>query len=89
MMQQRADVLNGAYCPVPSAHIMAVRLKNGVYAMTECGLEKRCSKCRDYWPADTEFYYVAPSKEGGIGDWCKACFDAWKREHNAKMKAAA
>lgn len=33
-------------------------------------LEKRCSKCRDWWPADTEFF---PVDRAGLGSWCRAC----------------
>jgi hypothetical protein len=42
------------------------------YRQTEIGLEARCSKCRDYWPADSEFFYVSP--DGRLHSWCKACY---------------
>lgn len=46
---------------------------------TELGLEIQCSKCRDYWPADPEFFY--PGKDQfGFHSWCKACYDANRRE---------
>jgi hypothetical protein len=59
-------------CPTPT--VRAKRLANGVYQEGEEGLEKRCGKCRDYWPADTEFFYSARSEKDGLNSWCKACY---------------
>lgn len=47
---------------------------NGRYRLDEDGeLEKRCTTCREYWPADTEFFY---STGGGdrLQCYCKACY---------------
>jgi hypothetical protein len=34
------------------------------------GREKRCSRCGEWWPADTEFF----NRQGaGLHCWCKAC----------------
>lgn len=48
-------------------------LRAGRLRETELGLEKRCSVCGDYWPADTEFFYA---KGAGLMSCCKACYVA-------------
>lgn len=55
-------------------------IKSGLYRQTELGLEKRCSACGDYWPADPEFFYP---KGGRLASQCKACF----REINGREAA--
>lgn len=34
------------------------------------GPERRCVRCGEYWPADTEFFY---RRGDGLHSWCKAC----------------
>lgn len=47
-------------------------IRQGVYMVSEIGLEKRCAKCADYWPADSEFFCL--TKGGAALDpYCKAC----------------
>ena len=48
------------------------RLANGVYRIEAGELEKRCAKCRDYWPADNEFFH-SQNRDDGLHPWCKAC----------------
>lgn len=63
---------------VVSESLLAKRLKSGVFHIDENGdIEKRCSKCRDYWPADTEFFYATKVRDG-LTDWCKACYVEWR-----------
>ncbi|MFY3625478.1 hypothetical protein ACOTFH_02540 [Achromobacter xylosoxidans] len=38
---------------------------------TELGTEIQCSRCKDFWPADREFFYTA---RGKLHPWCKACY---------------
>lgn len=54
------------------------RLASGVFQITDLGLEKRCSKCREYFPADNEFFYPNGGSPDGLCDWCKACYQQWK-----------
>lgn len=35
------------------------------------GPEKRCPKCTEWWPADTEFFHGRPG--GQLDSWCRAC----------------
>jgi hypothetical protein len=38
---------------------------------TELGEEVQCAKCREFWPADPEFYFFSKGKPHS---WCKACY---------------
>ena len=56
---------------VVSPLVRAKRLKRGTYRLDEDGmLEKRCGKCREYWPADTEFFYA---QCGELSSYCRSC----------------
>lgn len=61
--------------------LLARRLRNGRYRYDNGTqeLEKRCSKCREYWPADTEFFYAWSRDRDGLAHACKACFNAYPR----------
>lgn len=48
----------------------------------ELGLEKQCSRCEEWWPADTEFFNHARSERGGLHVWCRACSIEQHRERN-------
>lgn len=37
---------------------------------TELGEEVLCTKCRDYWPKDPEFFFFSNGKPHS---WCKDC----------------
>ena len=41
----------------------------------EFGLEYRCCKCEEFFPADLEFFYKS-SNGSGLASWCKACLEA-------------
>lgn len=57
----------------PDAATLARRIKRGVYAYFDKELHKRCIACKEYWPADTEFFYNSNAHRDGIGDTCRAC----------------
>jgi hypothetical protein len=40
---------------------------------TELGDEIQCSKCREFWPEDPEFFFFS---KGEAHSWCKACYRA-------------
>jgi hypothetical protein len=57
----------------PDERLLALRLQKGSYKF-DCGeMHKRCSRCKEYWPADSEFFYSAATRDG-LNDWCKACY---------------
>lgn len=70
LARQHRTAENGAYCPIPSQAIRAHRLRTGKYKLGPIGLEARCSLCRDYWPADTEFFYPLKTDASGLHIWC-------------------
>lgn len=45
------------------------------YVMTELGVEIQCSKCKEFYPADTEFFYKQSRDKWGLHSWCKACYE--------------
>lgn len=53
---------------------MVIKLKPKRMIITELGVEKLCSKCNEYWPADNEFFYRG-SDRFKLHGWCKACVD--------------
>lgn len=57
----------------PSPSLMATGLVTGKYQYQDGELYKRCSRCCDYWPADSEFFFA--NKNGdGIDNTCRACY---------------
>ncbi len=41
-------------------------------------LERHCSRCDEWWPADKEFFYTSGPYNGKgppqLHSWCKACY---------------
>lgn len=79
-MSGRVTQENGAFCPIQDRDAMIRRLtrKGTIWRLADLGLEKRCSRCQEYWPADTEFWFSEPQSAGGLSSWCKACFREWR-----------
>lgn len=61
------------YCPPFTPGAIGMRISTGRFVFTELGLEKRCSTCRDFFPADTEFFFSQTSRPDGLSTYCKAC----------------
>lgn len=79
-MQGRAAIseVGGVFCPILPARLFALRLRSGKFLWSDAGLEKRCPRCKEYWPYDTEFYYSSSCKSDGLMDWCRACYMEWR-----------
>ncbi len=61
---------------------------DNVWRWNEVGhyMEKRCSKCRDWWPADNEFFsYTSSHGQRKLGSWCKACVLEYKKYPEGKV----
>ncbi|MBU0592464.1 MAG: hypothetical protein KKH74_01875 [Gammaproteobacteria bacterium] len=69
------------YCPPLTPNAIRSRVSTGRFAFTELGLEKRCSTCGEYFPADTEFFYAQAYRPEGLSCGCKAC------QHESKIKS--
>jgi hypothetical protein len=61
----------------PTEKLLALRLKSGIYKYEDGELFKRCSRCKEHWPADSEFFYSVKTGDG-LNDWCKACYQEWR-----------
>ena len=72
MTAGEANLIRSASMP---ESLLIKRLKSGVCRVDEFGsLEKRCSQCKEYWPADTDFFYSTRSTKDGLNNWCRACY---------------
>lgn len=57
-----------------SSALLERRLRSGLYRYDDDGeLERRCARCRDYWPADDEFFFTGPYADR-LHCYCKACY---------------
>lgn len=52
----------------------------------ELGAERCCSRCREWWPADGEFFYTSSGTRDGLHDWCKACYREWRATTEGKSR---
>lgn len=46
---------------------------------TVYGAEKRCRKCKAWWPAETSCFQAHPKGQGGLHNRCRACVLPAKR----------
>jgi hypothetical protein len=77
--QDRRRIPVTIYTPVKAARLARRTDSRSAYQLNGDGdIEKRCGKCKEWWPADTEFFYPKASTSGGLHDWCKACYIHWK-----------
>lgn len=74
-------------CPtVVVKQVPAWALQSGTYRRDEEGeLEKRCGRCRQYWPADNASFYASRNEFDGLHRWCKGCFAI----HRARYRRVA
>lgn len=62
------------------------------YIFTELGKEKLCKHCQEYWPVDSEFWFMvkAKRKDGSVvhrpDSACKGCYDSIYRPNLSKGK---
>lgn len=77
-MARVSNAAHAPFCPIPTRRTISQGLKSGRYALTNIGLERLCSTCGEFWPADTEFFWATPGG-AGLHCWCKACYIAWKK----------
>ncbi len=52
------------------------------------GLEKFCTRCVEWWPADTEFFFSDPEGQAALSYCCKACYREWKASTKTKSRRA-
>lgn len=62
-------------CPAWTPAQIARRLETGTLRYADAQLEKRCSRCREYLPADTEFFMTTHQGQRlDLHTWCKCCY---------------
>lgn len=49
------------------------RCQRSRIVMTDIGPQKLCTKCDEFWPDDSEFFYL---RYGRTTTPCKACYEA-------------
>ena len=64
--------------------IIARYIRRGKYKHTDLGLERECSKCKEFWPADTEFWQAQKGQLDGFTSQCKACLNDTKTERRRR-----
>jgi hypothetical protein len=70
-----------------SRRLREKRINRGTYRLDETGmLEKRCGRCGEHWPADTEFYYL---HGGELSSYCRACNHEHSTRHEVRPTAPA
>jgi hypothetical protein len=58
-----------------SPRLIDRNLASGKYQIADGEIQKLCSTCKEYWPADSEFFYSNKVKNGdGLWYQCKACY---------------
>ena len=66
-----------------SANALSRGLKSGLFRYEGDELNKRCPCCREYWPADTEFYNLCAGRGDGLSLWCKDCTQIKQRHYRS------
>ncbi len=61
------------FCPVIIDEFRRAGLRSRKYKLSDLGLELRCTRCKEYWPADTEFFPVESTLKSGLNSHCNAC----------------
>lgn len=79
-------MMPNVYTPVHSRRVRNLRFESGRWHISELGLEARCSTCKQFWPADTEFYHAAKSNIDGLASQCKACYAETRRRYEDKKR---
>lgn len=50
---------------------------------TELGIEIQCSQCKEFWPADGDFFFLS---RGVPHSWCKACYQNHPKSAERKRR---
>lgn len=73
------------FTPIPTIKQLHGRLQSGKWMPSDIGMQAECSQCREYWPADTEFF--DRHNISGLASICKACCSERKLIRYHKIKA--
>lgn len=60
--------------PEISERVINLRLARGVMRLDEHNsFEKKCCRCDEFWPLDSEFWHSSSRSSDGLSSHCKAC----------------
>lgn len=63
------------YSPLWSNRVINTCVKNETLRICpEVGRMLKCFRCKEFWPADTEFYFPLINAGKGLHSHCKACY---------------
>jgi len=62
------------WCPLPESYFINREFSQDYEISIDTGdLERKCPKCLEFFPADTEFWYAHVHYKSGLQNCCKAC----------------
>lgn len=70
-----SDVIQHIYPPerhLP-AGIFASRERRGTVRIGEDGIEKRCTRCQQFFPIHSDFWHNCAKNPDGLLSWCRPC----------------
>lgn len=56
------------------------------YRVIEGEPEMQCRKCKEWWPADHEFYHKDKRAAYGLSPVCKACYAEYPSQQRRREK---
>ena len=69
-------------CPAVAPQAVEAAIAKGTLRLTDAGGECWCPGCREWWPADSEFWHRAGSKQLGLQTYCRACMSERRPRYN-------
>lgn len=74
-LDENHSQIDAPVSPIYTPAFIRSGIASGKFAMDDYGLEKLCTLCGDYWPADSQFFPlrdIGPLSVG-LGSGCRAC----------------
>ena len=66
-------VFDGVVCMIPNKGAFRRLEVGGKLHYVDGIAEKRCPKCEEFWPIDSEFFPYSKTSAVGLHSYCKAC----------------
>ncbi|WP_339140557.1 hypothetical protein [Pseudoalteromonas galatheae] len=69
-----------------SPDLYVIRIKAGTIIVGDDGLEKRCSRCKFFFPIAEEFWHFSKRSADGFLCWCRECEKIRSNANRVKRK---